>query len=774
MRFGSLLVLLLAGTVQAQAPAFEGRAGASRVRVDREDARLVLRLNGREAHAWPLASDESFEPTFAIREVRVGRRTLGLLEITSTGRSYAAIVDGAQLRWAGRTDAHGDPGERRRDVVQVEDRSGDGVDDLIVGQVIEGRSICGDDATLLDPRAIHPRNGRLTSVTLRRLPESEAPAVDASAEALVDHPPLIRLQARGASSAAGHDASIAPPPGALVDGDPGTPWIEASPGDGSWEFVTFRWPAHEVPIRALAIATPEVEGASPPRAVTLVFDSGATTRLTLPEGPGPWWVRLPEPVQTRCVSVVLDGARNGSHAALGEVAAYADIDFGEGLERWIARLAGGGTQASEAAELLASIGQPVLPLLDARWPQMPSAEKRIVVGIFARHASTELGAQGLLRGALDSDEEVRSAAVDRAIAVEAVDVLAQMVAIGGEAGDRAALAFARRAPERNAVLLDALGREGGADRAALREALRTAMQRGGDRDALVTWTQTAGSGSLAAAAFALAGGGDALDPLAQALVVSATGRARSFEDRWRLIAASRPLSTELEDAATIDEFLRAQTRAEEWMTRAAAIDALAARRVSDASAIAEGALEDEYPRVRVAALRAFRAIGSGPLRKIGLAARQDPWPMVRAAGIRALGSSEPVKPVIRAAVGDPSAMVRAAAVMLLDPNVADDWALVETVLRDDDEWPEVIRAGLDAATRRCRPDSIEALSAVADRGLRPNPWAPDVEVGAEAVAIAARIGGDAARALIERAASPVAPAPYRNAAEHAADAASCR
>lgn len=765
--FSALVVLT--SVVSAQDFRFEGRAGGSRVVATHQGEELVLQLNGREVHRFPIDSD----PTVSVREVRVGRRTLGIVEIGSEPRRYAAIVDGRTLRWTGRLDPHGDPGERLRDVLQIADRTGDGVDDVIVGRVIEGRSICGDDETLLDPRAIHPQNGRLTSVTLRRLPEGEDAAVDGGAEALVDRPPLIRLQARGSSSAAGHDVAIAPPPGALVDGDPSSAWIEASPGDGSWEFVTFRWPAHEVPIHAFAIATPQVEGASAPRGAYLVFDSGRVL-VTLPEGPGPWWVRLPAPVRTRCVSVVLQGARTGTHAALGEVAAYADVDFGEGLQRWIGRLAGGGTQASEAAELLAAIGEPVLPMLEERWPQMPSSEKRIVVGIFARHATHEAGARGLLRAALDSDSEVRAAAVDRAIAAEAVDVLAQMVAIGGESGDRAALAFARRAPARSEVLLEALGREGGAERPLLRDALRTAMQRGGDRDALATWAQTAGPASLAAAGLALAGGGDELDPLAQALLVRAVGPASAFEDRWRVIAASRSLSGEQQEATTIDDFLRAQARADEWMTRAAAIDALAARRVADARAIAEAALDDEYPRVRVAALRAFRALGSGPLRKIGLAARRDPWPMVRAAGVRALGSAEPVRPIIRAAVGDPAASVRSAAVGLLDPNDAEDWALIETVLRDDDEWPEVIRVGLEAATARCRPDAVEVLTVVAERGLRPNPWAPDVEVGAEAVTIAARIGGEAARALIERAASSVAPAPYRNAAEHAGEAASCR
>ena len=762
------LAWLTASAMAQEAFRFEGRAGSSRIVVAQEGDALVLSLQGREVHRWPAAG----APEASAREVRVGNRTLGIVEIASPPRRYVAVVDGRALRFAGRSDPHGDPGERRRDVVQVADRTGDGVDDVVVGQVYEGRHICGEAETLLDPRAIHPRTGQLVSVTLRRVAEG-APEVAASAEALVERAPLVRLQPTSTSSAAGHDVATAPPAGALVDGEAATAWIEASPGDGTWEFATFRWPAPDAPIQAVAITTPAIEGASSPRSVYLVFDS-TRVHVALPEGEGPWWVRLPEPARTRCVSVVLEGARRGTHAALGEIAAYADLDFGEGLEALVGRLAGGGTAASEAAELLASIGEPVLPLLDARWSEMPSAEKRLALGIFARHASTELGRSGLLRGALDSDADVRTAAVDRAIAAEAVDALEPMIAIAGEPGDRAALAIARRAPARSDALLDALGRDGGPDRPALREALRTAMQRGGNREGLATWAQTASAGSLASAAFALAGGGETLDPLAQSLLVRAVGFASDFEDRWRAIHAARVLSPDLEGAATIDAFLRAQASADEWMTRAAAIESLASRRIEDAGAIARAALADDYPRVRMAALRAFRVLGSGPLREIGLAARQDPWPMVRAAGLVALGRSARVRPVVRAAVGDPAQLVRAAAIALLDPDDAQDWALIAGVLQDDDEWPKVIRAGLAAAVERCRPDAIDALAAVADRGLRPNPWAPDVELGAEAIEVAARIGGPAARALLERAASPVAPAPYRNAAERAGDAESCR
>ena len=57
---------------------------------------------------------------------------------------------GAQLRgvWSGDVEWRGDPGGRRRDVVEVGDRNGDGVDDVVVGENVEGRVICGQDATL--------------------------------------------------------------------------------------------------------------------------------------------------------------------------------------------------------------------------------------------------------------------------------------------------------------------------------------------------------------------------------------------------------------------------------------------------------------------------------------------------------------------------------------------------------------------------------------------------------------------------------------------------
>jgi len=146
--------------------------------------------------------------------VRIGRHAIARIAIDAGTRRHVLLVRGgrpANILFEGRLDLHGDRGERRRDVILVEDRTGDGRDDLIVGEIDEARLLCGqradaDDATMLNVRALEPRSGTLVPVTLRRWAESEEAPVAATNEA--PHPglaePLVRaLSAESTSSALG-------------------------------------------------------------------------------------------------------------------------------------------------------------------------------------------------------------------------------------------------------------------------------------------------------------------------------------------------------------------------------------------------------------------------------------------------------------------------------------------------------------------------------------------------------------------------------------------
>ena len=712
------------------------------------------------------------------RVLRLARgRRLGLVEARGPQGHWALVVDarrGPRVLWSGRLDWHGDPGERRRDVLLVDDRTGDGAPDLLVGVEHEDRRICGQTSTLLSPRALDPRTGELRSVTLRRLPERPGePVVTATREA---HPePLLRaLVPASASSHAGRGQAV--PPVELTDGDPSTGWVEGRPGPGRWEFATLRWQAsHPIRAVALTVGPPPI---TPPRHLWLVHEAGRL-RVTLPEGdPGTWWVPLPEAARTRCLSLVLDDAHDGAeHVGIAEVRAYTDVDLGSGIEGLLADLAADGPAAAEAERLLAAIGAPALRTLTERWNGMGPGERRRALRVFAAHPSTEPGRAGLLRAVEDPSPEVRRAALDAILEAGALPPLLELLQIGGEAGDAAALTLSRRHPHAAApALLDALADEGGWDRPALRRALRTAYQRGADDEALHRWLGQAPSSARAAAALALAGGGETLRSLATEAfraAVAVVDEEAPFPDRWRLTQAASRLGPDEE----VDVWLRGAFRAAEWMLRAAALDALRRRGAPGLSAVAREGLRDEYPRVRRAAIRALAAEGlrGRDVERVALRARRDPWPMVRAVAVGVLRPLERARPILHAALGDPSPVVRAAAVEAL--HAAGDlsaWPAVRARLEDDREWPQVLLAAIRFARARCRGDALPALAAVVDRALRPDPWAPDVAVAVEALSAAASIGGEESRALLRRAGGPGSPAPLRNAAEAAASADPCR
>ncbi|HJL07516.1 MAG TPA: HEAT repeat domain-containing protein [Polyangiaceae bacterium LLY-WYZ-15_(1-7)] len=764
-------------SAQVAQPAETLRLGrAFSLRIVAEEGALHLRAPGLDA---PLPALEA--PTLAARVIEQGRHRLGLVEVRAGERHLAFLVRARgprlELLWRGRLDAHGDLGERRRDVLLEEDRTGDGEPDLIVGWVSEARAICGQEETLLEPRALDPRSGALRPVSLRPLPAPEGQALAPTPDE-AEAPLLPALQARASSSTAGSPADLAPPPLALVDGDPATAWVEGRAGSGRWEFATLRWSAADFPIRALGLRLATTENVAAPREVWLVHEGGAFA-VTLPEDAAPgsaWRLTLPEPLRTRCLSLVF-AEGPGPHTGLAELRAYTALDEGGGLDALVGRLAHAGDEGAAAARLLAEIGGPALTLLRERWLDMPPAEKRRALPVFIRHAGTPVAREALVGAALDADEEVRAATLE---ALEAGGesmrpILVDLVP-SPEIGDRAATLLARRAPELAlGPILEALGGEGGSERPALREALRAALRRGAPIDAVAAWLDDAPPiPSRAAAALALAQAGEEAAPLAARAVEGALrAPEEDFPSRWRLVEAAARLPA----SGPTDAWLAGLARsADAWMLRAAAIRALAARGAEGARAAARRGLGDETPRVRQAAIRALAELGieGDDVERVAILGRRDGWPLVRASGLRALEEVERARPVVRAAVRDRSRHVRAAAIdTLRDAGDAEAWPRIRERMEDDDEWPLVTRAGVAYVRARCLEEGIPALGAVLERALVANPWLPEIEAAAEAVEALAAIGGAAAEPWLERAASDLAPAAVRQAAEQRGRAEGC-
>jgi len=728
---------------------------------------------------FDLAAPGLAEAAISVVQLAGGAR-VALLRASGAGAQVAGLFTvrrgRPEMLWSGRLDAVGDLSERRRDVVDVADRTGDGIDDVVVGVETESTRICGQTHTLLLARAVDPTTLELRPVVLRRLPED---GEEVSVDATLDSPgpegtPLLPALHFGSASSSGgspEDPALVPAPTALADGRVETLWTEGRAGVGRWEFATARWSAGSHAIRAVALTLPSAgEGSArnaPPRALWLVGDQGPRVHVTIPASAAGHrvWVFPPEPLRWSCLSVVLDDTAPPvgvplDHVAtsIAEVEAFSDLDFGEGIESLAGLLARDDDRGTEAARLLASLGERGVGAVVESWPTLSAVGRRRGVRVLADNLGSPRAQRGLVSAARDEEEEVRTTALAALVGrgAEAAALLAELAADRAAVGDDAAVALARLDPVGAApVLLAALDADGGSERPGLRRALATAVARGGQpaRGTLSQWGAAGPStAAAAAAALALARERGTRELSAELLLAHAPSAAR-FEDRWRLAAAAARLPA----AAETDRWLEAQaSAAEEWMMRAAAVDALASRRSPRARPAATVALGDEYPRVRVAALG---VLGAAPesLRQIAQRARRDSWPMVRAAAVEALGTHPQAGPIVRAAVADNAMTVRTAAIRGLTrrrDRVA--WSLVRERLGDDGEWPDVLAASVDFAQRLCVRELAPAIEQLVRRGTGGEAWAPDEDLAVRAAGALVILGAEDAIARVAGEGAPPA------------------
>ena len=707
----------------------------------------------------------------AIAVLRASDGTHEIALVIGADRHHATVLHRGSLSWSG------DPGERTRDVVEVADRTGDGTPDVVVAVELEAARICGQDRTLLDTRAVDPRSLELRPVELRRLPR-DGPEVELTASRSSPGPtgpPVLRALAfSAASSTVGQagDAASRSPPLALGDSDPETWWAEGRAGAGRWEFATGHFVA-TLETRAIAITMPPaLRGLSMPIHLFLVGDSGPRLRVTIPADAQPGeklWVTPPAGTSWRCLSIVLDDARDDTAAtALGDVDVYTELDFGDGVGALVAELVSDSDAGSRAADVLRRLGSAGVAATLEAWPTLTPTGKRRAIRVFAAHPEDEGAARALAEGARDADADVAEAAVAALVAAgeSARPVLSNLARSATAAGNRAAAALAESAPDAAAEpILAAMGAAGGSERPALRTALRVVARRGSSaaRQRIDAWAREAAPSAAVAAALAL-GSVDVTRSIASRLVGAALPSATRFEDRWRLVAALAELDAEPPGDAWLAELA---SGAEEWMLRAAAIESLAHRRSARAVDVARGALANPYPRVRATAVRALgeRGEATGELARL---AGSDAWPLVRASAVEAIARAAGARDVVRRALDDDAKGVRAAALRALtlrrDRGVL---AAVGARMQDEDEWPEVLVEAIAYARALCTAELVEALAGVVRRGMRPNAWAPDVDVAVRAVEALASIGGDDADAVVRRAQSEVAPAALRIAAARA-------
>jgi hypothetical protein len=291
--------------------------------------------------------------------------------------------------------ARGEPGERSGvRVVELPAAEANGKPALVVGEIHEERRICGQTETLIQPRALDPATLALRGVTLPRLSEeARAGATPLTAEAIdpatlaAPLAPLLRAQSTSAEGSAA----------ALTDGKTSTAWSEQRSGDGHGEFVTMA-SSPVLPIDRLAftlLPTDPSAATAETRPHTVHLATGAHLyEVTFPAHGDAFVVKLPEPIATGCLSLVLDRAEgNGAHpvVTVAEIAGYGPFDGPGATADTVARALDDDARGDGAVQELARLGDTGVRAAGARLPALAVQGQRRALTV-AESGSCEVAA----------------------------------------------------------------------------------------------------------------------------------------------------------------------------------------------------------------------------------------------------------------------------------------------------------------------------------------------------------------------------------------------
>jgi hypothetical protein len=379
------------------------------------------------------------------------------------------------------------------------------------------------------------------------------------------------------------------------------------------------------------------------------------------------------------------------------------------------------------------------------WPSLSVlGQKRAIAALRSLAKTQDAAVDALVLGAQSDDSEVRQQSL-AALRQNPRRGRRGLVALLDDAqvSDRAASALARSEPDfAIAPLLEAMGREGGSERRALRESLAVAVQRAdAPKPKLLAWLRgDPPAPSVASAALGLSTLADHADVVATFVAYALP--APDFATAWRLLGSAAAAAP----SAAIDRWVLTQlAEPDAWMLRAAAVDVVTAR---GARHEARSSLSDPYPRVRMRAAAALAGDAVSLLDRATLA-RKDTWPMVRAAAVTSLRSEGDALPVVVAAVDDSMSVVRVAAIEALTPAPHDEgWDRIHRRLRSKHEWPNVTAAAIAYVVEHCRRDAAESLFRVVMRAAPSHVLTEDLNNAALAIEALRALGTPEADAFI--------------------------
>jgi HEAT repeat protein len=616
--------------------------------------------------------------TPALREVTSAGHRLAELRVPVRGTSAEEVwigeVEGRARRvvWSGMTGPRDADGETSLWVEVTPER-------VLEYQTAAGIDRCDGIPPRLFPRGYDFASGRFRPIV--------SPLPPPAGEKLVAHRgdpamptgrPIGDFHFVGASTTrgAGSDARALTPPVELDDGDPATAWAEGLGGDGRGEFVTARAATTGYAIRGIRIfpgdgsSREALRGKNRLKRFQLALGPAPGQRfdVEIPDDPAadaahwkdPYWVPLPKPVTSACVTVVITEVTPGNEAAppknygttaIGDLAIFTDADGPDGAKRLVADLAAA-PDCEARLPLVVGLGEPaVLPaaqavlatgkgpgrecLVEALTTLEPAPKNPIVVEALT----------AAVTGASQKEERMIGGALART-SLPPVSALSDLVGAKSAADDdraRAARLLGGLDDDAAATaLLAAVGIGSPTLRAAIVQAADHAPRVKADAvlAALAAAPQRAEGATARAADLArILPGAVKRTPgrraEAVAALVAALGPDRSFELRGRALGALGALHAGEALAATKafadDSVLR-------FLATRELADLPAAGAAPDPRPALRAALDDQDPRVREAA-----ALGLGKQRDAGAVdmliagAKQEPWPFVRRAELQSLG-----------------------------------------------------------------------------------------------------------------------------------------
>lgn len=560
-----------------------------------------------------------------LKERDVAGRGMVHIVISGGGRTAEVLAEaasGGRTLFAGATGPRGVDGEWSRHL-RVDGKG------VLLYQTRVGASRCDGTPIFLFPRGYDFNAGRFRPVSAR-VPVGPLPVIRAT-RTLKGAPlmePMSTFKVTFASSQLGDGGSAEnlSPPVELNDRAPDTAWAEGLGGDGRGEVIIAR--AQHARYRLYAIGVVPGDAASPAafrkanrlRSIVLVLSPEHKYRVLWDRDPAadvgkekePFWIQLPKPVPTRCVSLVLDQvypgtlARGGSggRTAISELTHYSELSFGAGVERLLADLSSddqGRQQAAVAA--LAGMGPRGVALVTGptKDAAKPHAEQvaRVLMASEAPGALAHLArmlpdlSRPTRRLALDALERGDSRTISALLKLlrdtpldqdQLVDVTLLLGKVGGIHARDALISLAGVGDEaRRAAMVNGLVK----------------LRGPGDASAVLRGAEQAGT-DLARADLVLAVG---RMPGALAQGEDLARRAAAlwrddapFELRFRIINSAGRL-----DPVGQNKLIFKSARCGDPALRAAAVDTLRRNTSSQATAALVTALQDADPRVRTSA-----------------------------------------------------------------------------------------------------------------------------------------------------------------------------